>query len=58
MKKIALASLALVAGSAFAAADLAPITPAQTDALAVVAALTTMGIAVWGANYVRRKFFN
>jgi len=58
MKKIVMATLALVAGSAFAAQDLTPITTAQTDALAVVAALTTMGIAVWGANYVRRKFFN
>ncbi len=60
MKKIVLASSALflAAGSAFAAPDLTPITTAQTDALAVVAALTTMGIAVWGANYIRRKFFN
>lgn len=48
----------LAAASAFAAPDLTPITTAQTDALAVVAALTTMGIAVWGANYIRRKFFN
>ena len=58
MKKLALATLALMSASAFAAPDLTPITTAQTDALAVVAALTTMGIAVWGANYIRRKFFN
>jgi hypothetical protein len=60
MKKLLLASSALflAAGSAFAAPDLTPITTAQADSLAVVAALTTMGIAVWGANYIRRKFFN
>lgn len=59
MKKIALAASALVlAGAANAATDLTPITTAQTDALAVVAALTAMGVAVWGANYIRRKFFS
>jgi hypothetical protein len=59
MKKIMLAASALVLGTAAnAATDLAPITSAQTDALAVVAALTTLGIAVWGANYIRRKFFS
>lgn len=59
MKKIILAVSALSLGAAAnAATDLAPITTAQTDALAVVAALTTLGIAVWGANYIRRKFFN
>jgi hypothetical protein len=58
MKKIAFATLALLSASAFAAPDLKPITDAQADALSVVAALTTMGIAVWGANYIRRKFFN
>lgn len=58
MKKLALATLALMSASAFAAPDLTPITTAQTDTLTVVAALTTMGIAVWGANYIRRKFFN
>ena len=46
-----------VATGANAATDLAPITAAQTDALAVVAALVALGIAVWGANYVRNKFF-
>lgn len=44
-------------GAANAAIDLAAITSAQTDALAVVAALLAMGIAVWGAQYVRNKFF-
>lgn len=58
MKKLVLAASALVSASAFAAPDLTAITTARDDALAVVAALTAMGIAVWGANYVRRKFFN
>lgn len=59
MKKTVLAVSALSLGAAAnAATDLAPITTAQTDALAVVAALTTLGIAVWGANYIRRKFFS
>lgn len=59
MKKIVLAASALVlVGSANAAADLTAITSAQTDALSVVAALTALGIAVWGANYIRRKFFS
>lgn len=54
---IVAASVAAV-GSAHAAVDLAPITGAQTDALAVAGALLAMGIAVWAANYIRRKFFN
>ena len=59
MKKIVLAASALVlAGAANAATDLTPITTAQTEALAVVGALTPLGIAVWGANYIRRKFFS
>lgn len=49
--------LALVGGSAHAAVDMTAITSAQTDALAVAAALLAMGIAVWGALYVKRKFF-
>lgn len=59
-KKRAAAVLAVltVAGSANAAVDLAPVTGAQTDALAVAGALLSMGIAVWAANYIRRKFFN
>jgi hypothetical protein len=44
-------------GAAQAATDLTPITAAQTDTLAVIAALTAMGVAVWGANYIRVKFF-
>jgi len=50
--------LAAGAASAHAAADLTAITAAQTDALSVVGALTALGIAVWGANYIRRKFFS
>ena len=57
MKKLMLAAAAVAAGTANAATDLTPITAAQTDALAVVAALVALGIAVWGANYVRNKFF-
>lgn len=59
-KKRAAAVLAVLtaAGSANAAVDLAPVTSAQTDALAVAGALLAMGIAVWAANYIRRKFFN
>lgn len=58
MKKIIAGAGALAVGAANAATDLTPITAAQTDALAVVAALTAMGVAVWGANYIRRKFFS
>lgn len=61
MNKIRAAILAAsvaVVGSANAAVDLAPVTSAQTDALAVAGALLAMGIAVWAANYIRRKFFN
>ena len=57
MKMVASVAVLGTVGAANAAFDVAPITAAQTDALSVVAALTTLGIAVWGANYVRRKFF-
>jgi len=46
-----------VGASANAATDLSAITAAQTDALAVIAALVAMGVAIWGANYIRTKFF-
>lgn len=46
-----------LAGASQAATDLAPITAAQTDGLAVAAALTAMAIAVWAALYIKRKFF-
>lgn len=48
-------------GSAAAFADstaaTTAITAAQTDALAVVSGLTAMGIAVWGAFFLYKKFF-
>lgn len=50
-------SLLAVMASAHAAVDLAPITTAQTDALAVAAALFAMAVAVWAALYVKRRFF-
>lgn len=49
--------LSAAAASAHAATDLSAITAAQTDALAVIAALVAMGVAIWGANYIRTKFF-
>ena len=44
--------LALAAGEATAA-----ITAAQTEALAVAGGLLAMGIAIWGAMFIKRKFF-
>lgn len=46
-----------LAGASQAATDLALVTAAQTDALAVAAALTAMAIAIWSAMYIKRKFF-
>jgi hypothetical protein len=46
-----------LAGASHAATDLALVTAAQTDALAVAAALTAMAVAVWAAMYIKRKFF-
>jgi len=63
IKKLNSVALALVtlmaAGVAQAAATdaTAAITSAQTDALAVAGALLGMGVAVWGALYLYRKFF-
>jgi len=58
-----LAALAVTLGTAAAqaavdAAVTTSITGAQADALTVVTALTVMGATIWGANYVRRKFFS
>lgn len=58
IRAVILAASVAAVGSANAAVDLAPVTSAQTDALAVAGALLAMGIAVWAANYIRRKFFN
>ena len=38
-------------------AAVAAITSAQTDALAVAGGLVAMGVAIWGALYLYRKFF-
>lgn len=47
--------------SALALADstdaVAAITTAKTDGLAVVGALLGMGVAIWGAYFLYRKFF-
>lgn len=53
-----LASLSLLAGvgAANAAADIGPITTAQTDLLAYASALLALGIAVWAAMKVVRMF--
>lgn len=56
-----LAGLATLAAAAAAKADAtaatAAITSAQTDALAVAGGLVAMGVAIWGAMYLYRKFF-
>lgn len=39
------------------AAATAAITSAQTDALAVAGGLVAMGVAIWGALYLYKKFF-
>ena len=52
--------LALASSGAFAAAGadaVAAITAASADALLVCGALLTMGVAIWGAQYLRKKFF-
>lgn len=35
----------------------AAITATQTTVLAIIAGFITMGIAVWGASYILRRFF-
>lgn len=62
MNRNIIRSLAVVGGVSLvgasqAATDLAAITSAQTDGLAVAAALTGMAIAVWAALFIKRKFF-
>lgn len=52
---VSLGSLVAV-GAANAAADITPITAAQTDLLAYAAALLALGIAVWAAMKVARMF--
>lgn len=56
-KKIVVgASLFALSVPAFAVADVAAITGAQTDLLAYAAALLVLGVAVWGALKVVRMF--
>ena len=50
------AVLAAATGLSHAAADVTPITGAQTDLLAYAAALLALGIAVWAALKVVRMF--
>lgn len=60
MKKMIASALVIAASAANAAVDASvttAISSAQTDALSVVTALTVLGATVWGANYIRRKFF-
>ena len=58
-KTLVAGAASLVGGSAFAdsTAAVAAITSAQTDALAVAGGLVSMGVAIWGALYLYRKFF-
>lgn len=54
--KLAALPVVVGAGAANAAADITPITAAQTDLLAYAAALLGLGIAVWAAMKVVRMF--
>lgn len=54
--KLAALPVVVGAGAANAAADITPITTAQTDLLAYAAALLALGIAVWSAMKVVRMF--
>lgn len=52
--------LALVAGASHAAIDAAvttAISTAQTDALSIAGTLTAMVAVIWGALFLKRKFF-
>lgn len=59
--RLAASALAVMAAGANAqsagATAVTSITAAQADALLVVGALTLMGITVWAAIYIKRKFF-
>lgn len=60
LKKITLGTLALAPFASFAALDPAvgtAITSAQTDLLAVVALLVGVGVALWAASTIYRRFF-
>lgn len=59
--KKAASAVSLASASGLALADAtaatAAITSAQTDALSVAGGLVAMGVAIWGAMYLYRKFF-
>ena len=57
LSSLVLAGAAMADTSAGATAAVAAITSAQSDALAVAGGLVTMGVAVWGAMFLYRKFF-
>lgn len=61
MKKIiALGALAAASVSSFAAVDpsiTTAVTAAQQDSLAVAGLVTGMAVVIWGALFVKRKFF-
>lgn len=59
LAKAALVSLVVAPALAFAQSDpaVAAIEAAQAKALLVAGALLAMGVAVWGALYLYRKFF-
>lgn len=56
LKKIGTALAVVAPFPAMAAADITPITGAQTDLLAYAGALLALGIAVWAALKVVRMF--
>lgn len=58
-KLLALAALA-ASGAASAAVDASittAVTAAQQDSLAVAGLVTGMAVVIWGALFVKRKFF-
>lgn len=60
LKTIFVSGLALAGGAAMAAVDPAvatAISTAQTDALSVAGTLTAMVAVIWGALFLKRKFF-
>lgn len=57
VRSLAVVGGVTLAGASHAATDLGLVTAAQTDALAVAAALTAMAVAIWAAMYIKRKFF-
>lgn len=59
-QKAGLAVVALVPTLSMAAVDAGVTTAiesAKTDGLAVAGALLTTAVAIWGALYIKRKFF-